>query len=202
MRFNSEAERLEHPQARLIPASLWKDYELFGHRLPDDLLPLMTASDDEVLLQIQQNREQFDGFQKKQCAWFAIMYSHPLLSVESLVSLGLELNMNYDNLFGMSTLCGRLDVLRYLEEKAPERLQAMIGAGNYSAFRYAARNGHLDVLRYFEEKAPDRLQAMIEANGYGAFRSAADNGHLDVLRYLEEKAPDRLQVMIEADGRC
>ena len=83
MRFNSEAERLEHPQARLIPLSLWKSYVLFHHELPDNILPLMTASDEDVLLHIQQNRLQFTNPYNKQCAWIAIMYSHPSLSVES-----------------------------------------------------------------------------------------------------------------------
>ena len=33
---------------------------------------------------------------------------------------------------------GKLDVLRYLEEKAPDKLPAMIASKNYDAFIYAA----------------------------------------------------------------
>ena len=48
--FSSEEERLQHPEARLIPLSVWRSHELFDHELADHFIPLMGASDDEPLL--------------------------------------------------------------------------------------------------------------------------------------------------------
>lgn len=91
---------------------------------------------------------------------------------------------------------GHLDVLRYLEEKAPDKLQDMIAAQNFYSFRWAAQHGHLDVLHYLEEKAPDKLQDMIATGSFCAFRFAATQGHLDVLKYLIEKVPANIHNMI------
>ena len=199
IRFSSEKERSQHPEARLIPSSVWSDYELFREEFSDDFIPLMNASDDELLLKIQQYKELFPDRKQKECAWLAIFYSHSSLSVEFLVKLGHELEIDPISLFKMGAVCGHLTLLEYLVAKAPESLQAMIEAHDYEAFHMAAENGHLDVLRYLVAKAPGRLQEMIEAFCYQAFRYAAENGHLDVLHYLEEKAPASLQAMIEAN---
>lgn len=51
---------------------------------------------------------------------------------------------------------GHLEVLHYLELRAPNKLQEMIAADDFFAFKLAAFTGHLDTLRYLETRAPHR----------------------------------------------
>jgi hypothetical protein len=95
---------------------------------------------------------------------------------------------------------GHLNVLKHMEEKAPDLILEMIKAGLYTAYRSAASKGHLDVLKHMEEKAPDLMLDMIEASDYWAYCAAAEGGHLDVIKHLEEKAPDLILEMIKARG--
>ncbi len=229
MKFKSKAERMAHPQARLIPESLWNNPLFFDRDLPDYLISLMQEADESIITAYSQ-AERFINYYKRKCAWLAIALSHPNLSIQTLQQLGglpdntvfslaaawgnkvffetlandyliqnqLQDMIAVDNylVFRVAAENGHLEVLRYLEDKAPAQLQAMIAADNYFAFRFAAQNGHLEVLRYLGEKAPAQLQAMIAADNYFAFRFAAQNGHLEVLRYLGDKAPAQLQAMI------
>jgi hypothetical protein len=109
-----------------------------------------------------------------------------------------DLNKNSAYILQNAASNGHLHILAYLESKAPDKLQVMIAAGDYGAFRDAAKNGHLHILAYLASKARDKLQVMIAAGDYGAFRDAAKNGHLHILAYLASKARDKLQVMIAA----
>jgi ankyrin repeat protein len=109
---------------------------------------------------------------------------------------------NYCLIIQRSAKCGHLKTLEYfielIESNTPDKLQDLIAADNFYAFRETASYGHLDVLKYLEKKAPDTLQDMIAADSFYAFRVAASYGHLDVLKYLEKKEPDKLQDMIAA----
>ncbi len=96
---------------------------------------------------------------------------------------------------------GDLSRLKELWEQitTPEGKSAMIAAGDYEAFRYAARRGHLLVLEKLREWASDaQKSAMIVAEGYEAFRDAAGRGHLPVLKQLWAWAPEQHSAMIEA----
>jgi hypothetical protein len=199
MRFNSEEERLTHPQARLIPPRDWQTY--FNSELSDDTLSLMQASNEGIGAQIEAlyQRLPHDAGPEQDSVWLAIAYSHSQLSAEALLGIGELLGLTKEALFQLAARCGRLDALRYLEEKvAPDSLQAMIASDDFWAFRDAAENEHFDVLRYLEEKiVPDGLPMMLTQ----AFGNAAYKGHLGILVYLEGKvAPDRLQAMIASDN--
>lgn len=146
MRFATESARLAHPQARLIPFDIWWDYEFFNKTLSEGLLPIMQAGDDELASLAQ--KMCYDSSNEMFCAWIAIAVSHPHLSPDALINLCHQLSMSNQDAFQAASALGRLDVLRYLEEKAPNELYEMIGADNYHTFRFAAQNGRLDVLRY------------------------------------------------------
>jgi len=102
-------------------------------------------------------------------------------------------------LFYTAAKFGHLDILQYLEGRAPEKLQEMIAANDYEAFRLAARHGHIAILEYLETRASDKLQVMIASDVYEAFRLAARHGHIASLEYLKTRALDKLQVMIAAN---
>ena len=74
---------------------------------------------------------------------------------------------------------GHLDVLRYLEEKAPDKLAEMIGASDYRAFKLAAQNGPTSAGLGVSQTSGSFLSAM--SNPYraapGSFAFAAADGH-------------------------
>lgn len=89
-----------------------------------------------------------------------------------------------------------MDSLRpYLTDK----LQLMIEANQFLAFRTAAHKGHVELLKFLEALAPLKLQQMIAAEQYCAFIWGASEGHLDVLMYLCQKAPEQVEAMIRAE---
>ena len=196
MKFKTHTERMLNPQARLIPQDMWRDFNLFDRELPDVLLPLMQAEEGDIVHTLEQTLQVPISDKEKQCTWLAIALSHPHLRHEFLLEISHALVMSHELIFKTAVTIGYLGFLRHLEDKAPDKLQAMIMANNYDVFILAALMGHPEVLRYLEEKAPDKLQAMIASCNYHSFKMAAQNGHIEVLRYLEEKAPDKLHAMI------
>lgn len=97
---------------------------------------------------------------------------------------------------------GHIEVLKYLEDKAPTLALEMMKAVDFSAYRDASRNNHLEVLKHFEAKAPDLIPAMIKAQNFYVYRVAAANGNMERLKYLETKAPDLVLEMMKADTFC
>jgi hypothetical protein len=49
MRFESNEERMKHPQARLIPDKLWNHKSAFNKELSDERLILMKTSEEELI---------------------------------------------------------------------------------------------------------------------------------------------------------
>lgn len=97
---------------------------------------------------------------------------------------------------------GHLQVLKHLEQRAPDDVPSMMWAGEfkYGAYINAATNGHLEVLKHLEARLPAEVIKMIEAGRYDAYRLAALSGHIDVVKHLEERAPEYARDMFVAFG--
>jgi hypothetical protein len=202
MKFRSENERMQHPQARLIPLSVWKDV-FYSRELSDFQLTLMQTTPSDLgnyLASLDDADLQAHNKGKKIQDWFAMAYSHPDITDDLLMDFAGRLNLSDEQLFCLTAEIGKRSLLERLMERAPDKVQGMIAANNYEAFWKAAKNGHLPVMERLMERAPDNVQGMISAGGYEAFRYAAKNGHLPVMERLMERAPDKVQDMIAANN--
>ena len=205
MRFDSEAERMEHPQARLIPLDVWW---LFGNELSDFQLALMQAPTSELgvyLESLDRGVLQSLGTTKEKITtWLALVCSHPDVADAELIVYASRLGLSTKDIFVCSAILGHLNFVDKLIETNPSQLQMLIEAGSYKAFREAAGHGHLAVMERLMELAPNNVQAMISAGDYDAFREAAGHGHLVVMERLIDKlkelAPANVQAMISRWG--
>jgi hypothetical protein len=222
--FASEEERQRHAFARLIPKVVWE--EVFSNQLTEFELSLMAVPAEEARIRLVSESYSSLSFQKKQRCLCALLFSEPpkgQLFYES--SMVRELH----GLLRDAATNGHLPVINRLIEIAPDKdkvqemvaagygafwqaasnsyllfinrlkVQEMVAAYDYEAFRNAAEKGHLPVINRLIEIAPDKVQEMVAADHYEAFRFAAKNGHFPVINRLIEIAPDKVQEMVAAD---
>ncbi|KTD53826.1 ankyrin repeat protein [Legionella santicrucis] len=96
---------------------------------------------------------------------------------------------------------GFLEVLKYLESLAPEKITDMIKASNFYAFEFAACFGHLHVLQYLHQKEPDILRKALPRADFITFIRAIIGRHLNILQFFEEHVSRELfQEMIKANN--
>jgi len=208
MKFNTEAERMQHPQAGRIPLDAWADYEFFNHELSERQLELMQVPSNDIegyLERLDDETLQQLGLSEKRATWLSLAYGHPDIQDDVLMRFSKRLGLQDEYVFHLAAFTERLSLLdRIIEQVSPEQLQAMISSGNYAVFRYAAGNGHLAAVnRLSKLVSPEHLQAMISSKnlfgGYYAFCDAARNGHLAVMnRLVELVSPEYLQDMISS----
>lgn len=72
----------------------------------------------------------------------------------------------------------------------PEKINDMIEADNYGAFRNAACNGHFEILKRLKELAPRKFSRMVWANNNYSFRALAYKGRVDIMDWIVEQLPD------------
>lgn len=222
----NQVQRKNHPQAKLIPDSMWFDAELFDGRLSNELIALMEASEATLLSQVRGALSRIYTAKERQCAWLAIALSHPDMAWEKLKDFAFMLRMSHVQLFNTAALVGNLSILQSLAEDhyGTNWLKARIFSEDYALFKKAARHNQLPVLQFIEVKCPrqrerrivsmgdamvavtvngqavmvDTLHEMILADNYRAFRWAAYYGDIDMLDYFEQKHPTAFQAMIAA----
>lgn len=78
----------------------------------------------------------------------------------------------------------QLEIMRYLVEKMPNKVQEMIASGSYNAYEASMVNGHIDVVKYLTEKAADNLNEMIASNNFFALRWAEGKNYFEIVQYL------------------
>ena len=195
-------EQQQHPQARLIPYPIWDEF--FSHEFDDATLRLMQTSSSELEEKLVTFNLSNLSPKQKMAAWFAMAYSHPELSEEKLWDLMQDFNLEPQEQFNVFVSFGRLSLFNRLIEQESDKVDAMIEADDFHAFRSAAQKGCLSVLNRLVEltKNPDKLEEMIKADKFYAFLSAAENGHLLVLNRLVELTNDldKVDAMIGADS--
>jgi len=185
MRFYSELERLEHPEAGKIPKQAWDDYSLFVGELNKLELALMRANSEVTTLDALIDTYPSDS-SRKTSAWLAIAFGHPALSDEALLHFMDKFGFTEEEKLVRIAYFGRISLFDcFMSAYSPQVVQAMVAAGDYAAFQAAARGGHLAVVNRLVELVPeDRVQAMVAAENYAAFREAAGGGHLAVVNRL------------------
>ncbi|MBA2649007.1 MAG: hypothetical protein H0U75_05290 [Legionella sp.] len=177
MRFKTELQRLQHPQARLIPVILWEKYS--GGYLSEDMLHMMQAEDNECLSFI--GKLQYAG--NKKITWIALAVSHPTLGPPELEQIACKLEIKSD-LLQFAIQVGNLDLISFLTSKEPYSAQKARDNFNYKAKKSAAYAGHLAVFQYFDTDEP--LEYAVWEKMY---TKSGFYGHLSILQYLEEKEP-------------
>lgn len=131
--------------------------------------------------------------------WAVLRFVKGYLSPWLADTFQLMIEANQFMAFRLAVQNGHLEVLHFLEQVAPLKLQQMIDVDNFIAFKWAAAYGHQAILAYLCQKSPDKIQAMLEASKHEAFQLAAQNGHIHILKYLAMLLPSKFQEMIEAD---
>jgi len=186
----SEATRLNHPQARLIPESMWR--MIFSYELSKYEIMFMTLS-HEALLPHLTEVVALDNSQKMRIC-YVITLSHVELSNKELIHIYNTIGIPNNSLFVLGAVLGHLSLFQQIATSVlPVDTECM-----ESAFIMAAAHGNLLVMRELIKLAPDKLMEMIAAESYSAFRFAAANGHLLVVEELLKFAPDKAQEMIES----
>ncbi|MDF1827779.1 MAG: hypothetical protein P1U39_05825 [Legionellaceae bacterium] len=206
MRFNTEPERMAHPEACLIPKRVWFDEALFNGEISDNHLKVMRSASqhgDEAIAEFDDVFLQSLGTEsQKETAWLALAYSHPGIAPDVLIHFAERLDLKVEQVFKLSAILDHQTLLETLVAAYPAQLQRMIRDGGYFVFRRAAFNGHLSLMKFLmNHVSEDEQENMILAMDFGAFRNAAYNGYFDVMAYLIERVPeDELQEMISVEN--
>lgn len=200
MRFESNEERMKHPQARLIPDLLWNDGKIFNEQLDDELLTLMNTRDEELIDKLHElfpeisEKGQADD---KQIIWLVIALSHPHLSHSVLLGISAELKLRPENLYQYAAVWGDLSFFEYLTQMYLHRgeLERVIVAHSYAVFSNAVLFKHEPIMKLLLNKAPDKMKLMLSSAVVRAFKF----GDIDVIKLLMAQAPDEVQNMIKAN---
>jgi len=198
-RFKTDSERMKHKQAKLIPASMWYDNQLFYENLDETVLAIMKVDKSENLIPVLTNSypKLNDQWKKKQ-AWLGIALAHPN-NFALLMQAAKILQFSNNSLFSLFVILGNLAFISEFTKELPyAEVLDLIKENEFYAYRKGAEHGHLGTLEFMETKAPDLTQEMIIANNYAAYKHAAQNGHVDIMKKLERSAPDLVTEMIQA----
>jgi hypothetical protein len=181
MIFNLERERLNHPQARLIPEFIWETY--FSGRLEDGEIQLMQAPQATL-------NNALDPFRYKSTAiklryWLCIIFSQPRndRSISS-TEVSSFLNMDPRAEFILAARTGDIEAIKQCLDRPNTDAVEMIKANSYEAFMDAVKEGHLNVIQKFMEILGDDRLEMIKADNYAAFYFAAQYGHFNIVEEL------------------
>ncbi len=199
-RFKTNAERMKHKQAKLIPSSMWYDNQLFYESLDDTVLSLMKVKPDNLMSHLNKSLPKLkDKWLKKQ-AWIAIALSQPV-SLPILQEVATTLKLDRNTVFSLLATLGNLSLLReYTNQYDDSIIQTMLEDDEFCAYIKSAENGHPNVLKFFEETLPALARNMISSRNFSSYKDAARNGYVDVLKHLEDKVPDLTLEMIKAQN--
>jgi hypothetical protein len=202
MRFSSEQERIEHPQARLIPLDSWDD--IFNKKLSEFQLELMQVPLDNLggyLDNLDDKGPQSRDAREEQADWISLAYAHPDASDDLLMRFTEYLQLPPEKILQCALILGQESYLEKVIQKHDANLKILIMEGDdsdgyYKIFRDAARNGRLDIMEKLMQLVPECVPDMICAGQYDAFQQASTNGHLDVMERLIELVPEMVHDMI------
>ena len=84
MKFNTEAERMQHPFAKWIPLQAWNTF--FSGTLDDDCITWLQTQDLPVLLSYASHHQE-DTIEKKQRLWMTFAFNRPDASIDLLLTI-------------------------------------------------------------------------------------------------------------------
>ncbi|MFJ1269353.1 hypothetical protein ACD661_12365 [Legionella lytica] len=201
-KFKSLEERMKHKQGKLIPASMWKDNQLFNETLEESVISIMKAGSSEAtILSLDKYKSKLNDQWKKKQAWLGIALAQPN-NFSLLEETAKKLEFNKKTLFSLFAVLGNLVFLdTYTKQfQSSQEVLDLIKDNEFYAYRKGAEHGHAEILNYLESKASSLTREMILAENYAAYKNAASNGHVAVLKDLEAKASELVIKMIEAQN--
>lgn len=192
--FKSETNREEHPQAGLIPASLWVRADLFNKQLSAFSMKHLKEHPKTLVEDIS-----FTGNgQNKMLIWVCNALANPQ-AIEDLNELAKVLKLNLEDTFTMACHIGNIPMIALmLKDKSIEEKLALIEYENYSAYRGAIENPKSEVVAYLERQITGLIQKLKEDDFKITFfilEAALQQGQLAVFHHLEGKNPE-LNVLV------
>ena len=202
MKFNTEAERMQHPFAAFIPASIWS--ALFNQQLSVFQLLCAEKTSTKWILDLEQTQKRLNqdpqlNQEDTLNAWLMVALTHPELADDALMKLANYFDLSPHHAFWVTISLGRTTLFELFANLYPERLKSVIEEKNYFAFRLAAEHGHVGIMARLCELMPNKIQNMVMTNHYDAFHRAAGQGQLHVIDYLIEHHPEHADSMLLAN---
>lgn len=220
MRFNSEEERKSHPEAGLIPTTIWNDKSLFNKRMPQGLIELMQANEKTRAALLTEYIPALDVSQKK-CTWLALALLNPSMSNQALLNMTHELGLSaYDALI-MSLQIGKIGLFKQVFN-ATFNKKKLIQRNNNELFATAIQYGRIEVAKLLFKNMSSFLSNLFQIQLAGScpfvtneiLNQAVINGHSDILAWLipfqlkgktdsfsDSKHLDELFVLAAASGQ-
>lgn len=188
MKFESEVERMQHAEARLIPPLIWGDF--FNGELLEHQQTVMQQSLDGFDAYLTQVKPQLMSHQAKHAFWFALTCSHQDLTPELCVRYFQQLDIPVYDAFYLSIAKGRFDLFRYIFDYVFQWHRNAVFEGYPAYLRLVAKHGHVDILECLIGALPlDERQAMLAVGdlvfpSHAPFCLAAEQGHLDMMHAI------------------
>jgi len=207
----SEAARLAHPQARLIPEKMWRGQ--FYCELSDNQLMIMQPDSMHNLARVREAFQATKTAHSRRMTAICLLIAHQN-AFETLIENAKTFNLSPDDLLYIAVSFGRSDwvqaittrssytfelpeifdqACRYGSQSVIEQLMAlvpniqvvrMITNANCSLFARVAVDGNLPVMELFMARAPHEVQNMIKSQDYYSFRGAAEYNHVHIVNRL------------------
>ncbi len=190
-------ERINHPQAKLIPEYLFQCE--FRFELTYEHIKLMTTP----LADIQVEPLDFVAYKKGvNTAWICILVSNPKASIKDLWEIAESLGCDKVDMFYIASMLGHLGIVKKIVGlHSTKQIEDMVTNCDARAFKFAAEEGHLDVLEYLMRLTDEDLIGK-RINWYHYSQICA-NGHLNVLNYFERVVPGFACSQLEVNtGAC
>ncbi len=206
--FKTHEERMHHPQAKLIPQSMWSHPYLFAASLDEAILELMINNQEELSTSIKNlipklnSMSWMESSNLSEVAWLATALSHSDLEFSTLKSIADQLNFDDAKLFDLLAILGNLTYLTtFLNEYPSAKIQRFIEHNCFSAYQSAARHGHLEILKYLESKVPNKIEVMITGEfEVASYQLAASGCNLEILKHMESLVDHHhIQTMVVAN---
>lgn len=180
----------EHPQAKLIPQSVWEDYfspslhdaTQRGGILDEQIISLMKANIKGLDTQVKDIVKLQSTRFKKQ-VWLAIVLSHPGLNNSELRKLCQIMDLPLQESLELAVVSGQLDFFCSLEKEKifPNRESSSLDA----YIPVAARHGYLHIIKHLlQRKALNERKEVFKANDFKALQMAIAGGHLYIVEYI------------------
>lgn len=176
--------RMQHPQAKLIPQSVWEAHN-FSFPLPGVIAELMTLSTKDI--------QQYTKYKEvpprlRNEVWLGFALAHPDLELSTLEFVAEKIDILNKGLFlSLLMTVGNQQQITAFLKRSYKALGMYIPYDNYLVYRLTAGRGNIDTLRFLEDAMPGFFPIMLGSGDYAAYLMAAKNGHRSILEYLEAR---------------
>lgn len=227
MKFHTESERCKHPQAGLIPRTLWFDLfdtGIYGLEVALMQTSIKTILEDRTHISMMYSNDsttyhgKIDAAKRISRAWLCIVLAHQEATPEELIqaadllavtdSLKLKLALSSGNIPLIISIINQLDSNILYQEFALGFSFNSISNSMSDSFKALIQNGQLQVLETLAKKSPQLLLSLIghtnksfdSPSNFPAFIEAVCYGQVAILKFFEQLAPQLIQDMIRSDN--